>query len=60
MAFNIKPKAVVVSKSTTKQLTKEAVTDQAALPSEATANQQSSSAVASLGLAYGSSEDDSE
>lgn len=60
VAFNIKPKAVVVSKSTTKQLTKEAVTDQAALPSEATANQQSSSAVASLGLAYGSSEDDSE
>jgi hypothetical protein len=56
VAFNIKPKVGVVSTST-KQPTKDAVTDQAALPSEATVkqeNQQPSSAVTSLGLAYGS------
>ena len=63
VAFNIKPKVGVVSTSTTKQPTKDAVTDQAALPSGPTVkqdNQQLSSAVTSLGLAYGSSEDDSE
>jgi hypothetical protein len=63
VAFNIKPKVGVVSASATKQPTKDAVTDQAALASEATVkpdNQQPSSAVTSLGLAYGSREDDSE
>jgi hypothetical protein len=63
VAFNIKPKVGVVSTSATKQPTKDAVTDQAALASEATVKpdyQQPSSAVTSLGLAYGSSEDDFE
>ena len=63
VTFNIKPKAGPVSTSTTKQLIKVAVTNQTALPSEPTAKQEnelSSSAVPSLGLAYGSSEDDSE
>ncbi|KAG0624154.1 hypothetical protein M758_3G227900 [Ceratodon purpureus] len=64
VAFNIKPKVVgMVSASTVKQVKEEAVTDQAALPLEATVKQEiqePSSAVTSLGLAYGSSEDDSE
>ncbi|KAG0584666.1 hypothetical protein KC19_3G226400 [Ceratodon purpureus] len=64
VAFNIKPKVVgMVSTSTVKQVKEEAVTDQAARPLEATVKQEiqePSSAVTSLGLAYGSSEDDSE
>ena len=60
--FNIKHKASPVLASTTQQLTKVAVTNQTALSSNPTAKQEnglSSSALHSLGLAYGSSEDDS-
>lgn len=63
VAFNIKPKAGTVSISTKEQSAKGQIGEQAAGLPEVTVekdDQQPSGAFNSLGLAYGSSEDDSE